>query len=99
MLRLLNALQFLQKQLQICHFNYKFIYMMFNRIIVFTDVIIYNKLPCAVVVGKTLCNQQRSLGKVAGEVLAEIGNQVCRRAAASGISDFFDNDSSSASAT
>ena len=92
MLRVLDALQFIQKQFQIGLRYYKQLNAVFNRLTVFTGVLIYDMLPCAVVVGKALRNQQSPLSEVTGEVLVEIGNQVCRREAASGTSDFCDND-------
>ena len=54
MLRGLDALQFFQKQLQVGLCDYKFPDAVFNRIVVFTDVIIYDKFSGAVVVGKAL---------------------------------------------
>ena len=54
MLRSLDALQFFQKQLQVGLCDYKLPDTVFNRIVVFTDVIIYDKFSGAVVVGKAL---------------------------------------------
>lgn len=56
MLRVLYALQFVQKQLQVGLCDYKRLDVVFNWIEVFTAVIIYDKFPCAVVVAKTLRN-------------------------------------------
>ena len=91
MLRVLDALQFVQQQFQIGLRNYKVLDVVFNRIVVFTDVIIYNQLSGAVVVVKTLCNQQRPLSKIAEETIAEIRNKIRGRAATIGPSDFFYN--------
>ena len=82
MLRVLNTLQFFQKKLQIGLCNYKLPDAVFHRIVVFTDVIIYDKFFGAVVVSKALRNQKRPLCEFVWEVLAEIENQVRRRTAA-----------------
>ena len=87
MLRVLDALQFVQQQFQIGLRYYKQLDTVFNQLTTFTGVLIYDKFPCAIVVGKAFRNQQRPLSKVTGEVLAEIENQVCRREAASGTSE------------
>ena len=71
--------------------DYKLSDAMFSRVAVFTGVIIYDKLPRAVVVGKVLRDQKRPLYEIAWEVLAEIENQIRRRAAAIGLPDFFHN--------
>ena len=68
MLRVLDVLQFFQKQLQIGPCDYKLPDAMFNRIVVFTDVIIYDKLSGAVVVGKALRNQKRPCVKLYGNL-------------------------------
>ena len=54
MLRILYASQFFQKQLQVVFNNDKLLDVVLNRVTVFTDVIIYDKFPRAIVVGKTL---------------------------------------------
>ena len=76
MLRILDALQFIQKQFQIGLRYYKQLDTVFDRLTAFTGVFLYDKLSCAVVVGKALRDQQRPLSKVTGEVLAEIENQI-----------------------
>lgn len=52
MLRILYALQFFQKQFQVVFSNDKLFDAALNWVIVFTDVIIYDKFPRAIVVGK-----------------------------------------------
>ena len=67
MLRVLDALQFIQQQFQIGLRNYKVFDAVFNRIVVFANILIYKQISGAVVVVKTLCNQQRPLSKIAEE--------------------------------
>lgn len=63
MLRILDALQFIQKQFQIGLRYYKQLDTVFNRLTTFTGVLIYDNFPCAIVGGKAFRNQQRPLSK------------------------------------
>ena len=92
MLRVLDALQFVQQQFQIGLRNYKVLDVVFNWIVIFANILIYDQLSGAVVIGKTLCDQQRPLSKIAEEIIAEIRNKIRSRAATIGPSDFFYND-------
>ena len=92
MLRILDALQFIQKQFQIGLRYYKLFDAVFNWIVIFANILIYNQLSGAVVIGKTLCDQQRPLSKIAEEIIAEIRNKIRGRATTIGPSDFFYND-------
>ena len=67
MLRVLAALQFFQKQMQVSLYDYKLLDAVFNCIVVFADVIIYDKLSGTVVVGKALRNQKRPCVKLYGK--------------------------------
>ena len=91
MLWVLDALWFFQKQLQVDLCDYRLLDVVFNWIIAFTDIIIYDKLPCAVVVVNALRNQKRLLCEIVREVFAEKDNQLRRGAAAIGLPDFFHN--------
>ena len=77
------------EQVGLC--DYKLPDTVFNRIVVFTDVIIHDKFSVAVVVGKALRDQKRPLCEIVRESLTEKGNQLCRGAAAFGLPDFFHN--------
>ena len=67
MLQILDACQFIQKQFQISLRYHKQLDAVFNWITAFTDVLIYDKFPCSVVVGKALRNQQRHQVKLRGK--------------------------------
>ena len=71
--------------------DYKLLDSVFNRIVVFADVIIYDKIPCAAVIGKALRNRNCPLCEVVREVLVEIENQALRRTATISQPDFFHN--------
>ena len=91
MLRVLDALQLVQKDFKSSWGNNKFFDMMVYRVVVLTNVLGDCQLPGSVVVDQTLCNQERPMGKILRKVLAEIENQLLRRTAAIGLSDFLHN--------
>ena len=72
MLRVLDALQFVQKNFEVSRGDNKLFDMMVYRVVVLTNVLGDNQLPGAVVVGQTLRDQKRPMGEVLRKVLAEI---------------------------
>lgn len=64
--------------------NNKFFDMMVYRVVVLTNVLGDCQFPGSVVVGQTLRNQERPMDEILRKVLAEIENQLLRRAATIG---------------
>ena len=91
MLRVLDTLLLVQKDFDISRGDNKFFDVVIYRVIVLANVLGDDQLPGSVVVGQTLRNQKSPMGETLREVLAEIENQLFRRAAAIGLSDFLHN--------
>ena len=90
-LRVLDALQLVQKNFQISRGDNKLFDIMVNWVAILTNILGDNQPPGAVAIGQTLRNQECPMGEIPRKVLAEIENQILRGAATIGLSDFLHN--------